>query len=86
MKRNLKRFKHKAINLFNNKLFVLIIQKTQTEVFMEGLIPRTKLLIETKIDGYAIALKYRDGKLNKSINKEDKDVKNKIIKVQDIPK
>ena len=46
----------------------------------------TEVLIETKIDGCAIALKFRDGKLEESINNEGRDVKNKIIKVQDIPK
>ena len=50
------------------------------------MLPRTKLLIEPKIDGYTIALQFRDGKLKKSIIKEGRDVTNKIIKVQNIPK
>ena len=48
--------------------------------------PLTRLLIETKIDRCAIALWYRNGKLEKSINIEGRDVPNKIIKVQDVPK
>ena len=54
--------------------------------FLKGLIPRTKLLIELKINGYAIALQFKDGKLEKSINREGIDVTNKITKVQNIPK
>ena len=45
-----------------------------------------KLLIELKINGFAIALLFRNGKLEKSINIEGRDVPNKIIKVQDVPK
>ena len=60
--------------------------ENRTEEFYGGLLHRTKLLIEPKIDGCSIALQYRDGKLEKSINKEGRDVTNKIIKVQDIPK
>ena len=46
-----------------------------------GIVFKTKLLIEPKIDGYAIALRYTNGKLEKSINWEGRDVPNKIIKV-----
>jgi len=34
-----------------------------------GIVFKTKLLIELKIDVYAIALRYRNGKLEKSINR-----------------
>ena len=69
-----------------NKLLLPSLPKNQIEEFLEGLLPRTKLLIEPKIGGCAIALQYRDGKLEKSINKEGRDVTNKVIKIQDIPK
>ena len=54
--------------------------------FSEGSLLGIKLLIEPKIDECAIALHYKNGKLEKSINREGIDVTNKIIKVQDIPK
>ena len=87
LERNLKRVDPKA-NYFiaRNKLFLPSLPKNQIEEFLEELLPRTKLLIEPKIDGCAIALQYRNGKLEKSINKKDRNVKNKIIKVQDISK
>ena len=87
LERNLERVDPEA-NYFiaKNKLFLPSLPKNQIEEFLEGLLPRTKLLIEPKIDGCAIALQYKDGKLEKSINKEGRDVTNEIIKVQDIPK
>ena len=45
--------------------------KNEKIKFLEGLLLRTKLLIEHKIDGYAIALQSKDGKLGESINSED---------------
>ena len=69
-----------------NKFFLPSLPKNLIGEFLEGFFPRTKLLIEPKIDGCAIALQYKDGKLEKSINREGIDVTNKIIKVQNIPK
>ena len=71
--------------LDKNNLFLKDYQRFIKRIFIK-IIFRTKLLIELKIDGYAIALRYRNGKLEKSINREGRDVPNKIIKVQDIPK
>ena len=87
LERNLERIDPKY-NYFiaKNKLFLPSLPKNRIEEFLEGLLPRTKLLIEPKIDGCAIALQYKDGKLEKSINREGIDVTNKIIKVQNIPK
>ena len=87
LERNLERIDPKY-NYFiaKNKLFLPSLPKNRMGEFLEGLLPRTKLLIEPKIDGCAIALQYKDGKLEKSINRKGRDVTNKIIKVQDIPK
>ena len=87
LERNLQRVDPKA-DYFNakNKLFLPRLPKNQIDEFLEGLLPRTKLLIEPKIVGCTIALQYRDGKLEKSINSEYRDVSNKIIKIQNIPK
>ena len=87
LERNLERIDPKY-NYFiaKNKLFLPSLPKNRMGEFLEGLLPRTKLLIEPKIDGCAIALQYKDGKLEKSINRKGIDVTNKIIKVQNIPK
>ena len=73
---------------FKNKrsLPVPSLEKNSIDKFLEGLLPDSRLLIEPKIDGIAIALQYRDGILEKSISREGIDVTSKITKIQNIPK
>ena len=47
--------------------------------------PDTRLLIEPKIDGCAIALQYRDGNLEKAISRKGTDVTSKISRIQELP-
>ena len=61
------------------------LPKDQIEEFIEGLLPDTRLLIEPKIDGCAIALQYRNGNLEKAISRKGTDVTSKIAKIKDIP-
>ena len=44
------------------------------------------MLIQPKIDGCAIAIKYIDGKLEKAITRKGIDVTRKIEQVKDVPK
>ena len=44
------------------------------------------MLIEPKIDGCAIAIKYKYGKFDSAISRKGKDVSKKIAQVQDVPK
>ena len=53
---------------------------------MKGLIPNTRLLIELKIDGCAVALQFRNLTLEKAISREGSDITSKLLKIQDIPK
>ena len=69
-----------------NNLTLPSLPKDRIDEFIEGLLPRTKMLVEPKIDGCAIALKYRYGKLEKAISRKGKDVTSKIIKIKDVPK
>ena len=62
------------------------LPKDRIEEFIEGLLPDTRLLIQPKIDGCAIAIKYVDGKLEKAISRKGVDVTNKIKQVKDVPK
>ena len=68
-----------------NKLVLPSLEKDSIDEFLKGLLPDTKLLIEPKIDGCAVALQYREGTLEKAISRNGTDVTSKIIKVQDIP-
>ena len=69
-----------------NKLVLPSLEKDSIDEFLRGLLPDTKLLIEPKIDGCAVALQYREGALEKAISRNGTDVTSKLIKVQDIPK
>ena len=60
-------------------------EKNSINEFLKGLLVDTRLLIEPKIDGCAVALQYRDGTLEKAISRKGADVTSKLIKVQDIP-
>ena len=69
-----------------NNLVLPSLEKGSIDEFLEGLLPDTRLLIEPKIDGCAIALQYRNGTLEKGISRKGNDVTSKIAKVKDIPK
>ena len=68
-----------------NKLALPSLRRDSIEEFLKGLLPDTRLLIEPKIDGCAIALQYRDGILEKAISRKGTDFTTKLAKVQDIP-
>ena len=61
------------------------LPKDRIEEFIEGLLPDTRLIIEPKIDGCAIALQYIDGELIKAISRKGGDLTNKIKKISDVP-
>ena len=52
-----------------NKLVLPSLEKDSIDEFLKGLLVDTRLLIEPKIDGCAIALQYRDGTLEKAISR-----------------
>ena len=54
--------------------------------FIDGLLLGTRLLIEPKIDGCAIAIKYIDGKFSKAISRKGRDVSKKIYQIKTFPK
>ena len=62
------------------------LPKDNIEEFIDGLLPRTRLLIEPKIDGCAIAIKYIDGKFDSAITRKGKNVSRKIQAVKNVPK
>ena len=83
---NLFRVNPKADYFTNKKALPLpSLPKDQIEEFIEGLLPDTRLIIEPKIDGCAIAIQYRDGILEKAISRKGGDVTNKIKSIPDVP-
>ena len=77
-----------SCDYFTNKKALRLpsLEKDSIEEFIEGLLPDTRLLIEPKIDGCAIAIKYIDGKLDSAISRKGVDVTRKIEQVKDVPK
>ena len=61
------------------------LPKDSIKEFLVGLLPDTRLIIEPKIDGCAIALQYIDGVLIKAISRKGGDLTNKIKKIPDVP-
>ena len=61
------------------------LPKDQIKEFLEGLLPDTRLIIEPKIDGVALALQYIDGELVKVISRKGKDCTDKIKAIPDVP-
>ena len=72
---------------FSNKKSLPLpsLPKNNLEEFLEGLLPDTRLVVEPKIDGCAIALQYQNGILEKCITRKGLDVTNKIKSIPDVP-
>ncbi|MDC3029536.1 NAD-dependent DNA ligase [Prochlorococcus sp. AH-716-P13] len=86
LENNLKRVNPKADYFTNKKALPLpSLPKDQIQEFIEGLLPDTRLIIEPKIDGCAIALQYRNGILEKAVSRKGGDVTNKIKSIPDVP-
>ena len=86
LEKNLERINPKS-NYFvtKNKLILPSLPKDQIKEFLEGLLNKTRLIIEPKIDGCAIGLQYQDGILNKAITRKGKDVTNKLRAILNVP-
>ena len=54
--------------------------------WLDTLLPNTRLIIEPKIIGSSIGIRYIKGKLNKAINKNSIDITEKIKAIRSIPK
>ena len=74
-------------NYFTKKTILPLpsLPKDRIEEFIGGLLLDTRLIIEPKIDGCAIAIQYIDGELVKAIARKGGDVTNKIKDIPDVP-
>ena len=74
-------------NYFSKKTILPLpsLPKDSIDDFLEGLLPDTRLIIEPKLDGCAIAIQYIDGNLVKAIARKGGDVTNKIKDIPDVP-
>ena len=68
----------------NNKHLPKLAKENYKE-FLKSLLIKTRLSIQPKIDGCAIAIRYIDGNFNKAITKKGLDVSSKIIQIKNVP-
>ena len=68
-----------------NNLILPSLPKDQLKEFLDGLLNKTRFVIEPKIDGCAIGLQYQDGVLTKAISRKGNDFTNKLREVPDVP-
>ena len=68
-----------------NKLGLPSLEKDSIDEFLKGLLLDTRLLIEPKIDGCAIALQYRDGTLEKAISRKGATLLVNLLKSKTFP-
>ena len=61
------------------------LEKDTIEDFIEGLHKDTDIVVEPKIDGCAVAIEYRDGKIHKAITRKGKDITRKMTNVHSVP-
>ena len=71
-------------NQKNNKLLPKLAKENYKE-FLKSLLTKTRLSIQPKIDGCAIAIRYIDGNFNKAITKKGLDVSSKIKQIKNVP-
>ena len=71
-------------NQKNNKLLPKLAKENYKE-FLKSLLTKTRLSIQPKIDGCAIAIRYINGNFNKAITKKGFDVSSKIKQIKNVP-
>ena len=71
-------------NQKNNKLLPKLAKKNY-KAFLGSLLTKTRLSIQPKINGCAIAIRYINGSFNKAITKNGFDVSSKIKQIKNIP-
>ena len=86
LERNLMRTEPKC-DYFDNKnnLFLPRLEQKNYKEFLESLLINTRLSIQPKINGCAIAIRYIDGNFSKAITINGSDVSYKIRKIKDVP-
>ncbi len=71
-------------NQKNNRILPRLAKENYKE-FLGNLLTKTRLSIQPKIDGCAIAIRYINGKFNKAITKQGFDVSSKIKQIKNVP-
>ena len=98
MNKNKEKFDHLINNLERNSLkysifnyesgrrAFLLLGQGNLRRWLESLLPNTRLILEPKIIGSSIAIQYIQGKLNKAINENCRDITKEVKSLGIIPK
>ena len=84
LERNLKTL-HPDCDYFNKQLVLPSLPKDRICNFLKGLTIGTKVILQPKYDGVAVAIEYKDGKINKAITRKGKVITDKIMRIQTVP-
>ena len=76
--------KYNYFNQKNNRILPKLAKENYKD-FLGSLLTKTRLSIQPKIDGCAIAIRYINGKFNKAITKRGFDVSSKIKQIKNVP-
>ena len=68
-----------------NALPLPSLEKDPIEDFMDGLDQDEQIVIEPKIDGCAVAIENRNGKIHHAITRKGKDITDKMIRIRTVP-
>jgi DNA ligase (NAD+) len=68
-----------------NALPLPSLEKDPIEDFLDGLDQEEQIVIEPKIDGCAVAIEYRNGKIHQAITRKGKDITQKMIRIRTVP-
>ena len=80
-----KSIKDSIFNYKSGRKAFLSLGKGDIHVWLENLLPNTRLILEPKIIGSSIAIQYINGKLNKSINENSEDITKEIRSLKIFP-
>jgi len=61
------------------------LEKDPIEDFLDGLAQDEQIVIEPKIDGCAVAIKYVNGMISQAITRKGKDITDHIVRIKTVP-
>ena len=61
------------------------LEKDPIEDFLDGLAQDEQIVIEPKIDGCAVAIKYVNGMISQAITRKGKDITHHIVRIKTVP-
>ena len=85
LEKNLIKTKSKFNYFTNKKKCLPNLPKGNYKLFLNTLLKKTRLSIEPKISGCTVAIEYINGKINKAISKNGKEITDKILGIKNIP-